>query len=135
MARDALCSMALADVASNVHAGGRSGRTLYDLLPSRAAGLEPQIDRARRTLHDANPPIIHGDDKSANVLLDANPYLCLGDFAGLPSLRMPKTTGANSVAAAPAPVRTLGYLYPAYVTPESVLAPRRTSSASKSRCW
>ncbi|CAN6342186.1 unnamed protein product [Urochloa humidicola] len=102
--------------------------TLYDLLHSnprppgwpRRLRLALQTARALRALHDADPPVIHRDVKSANVLLDANLDARLGDF-GL-ALRVPRvTTGTNAAAAAtPAPAGTLGYLDPAYVTPESL---------------
>ncbi|CAM0955729.1 unnamed protein product [Alopecurus aequalis] len=97
--------------------------TLYDLLHSadarppgwrRRIRLALQTARALRALHDAEPAVIHRDVKSANVLLDANLDAHLGDF-GL-ALRVPK--GGN--AATPAPAGTLGYLDPAYVTPESL---------------
>ncbi|XP_066367717.1 serine/threonine-protein kinase-like protein At3g51990 [Miscanthus floridulus] len=102
--------------------------TLYDLLHSnprppgwpRRLRLALQTARALRTLHDADPPVIHRDVKSANVLLDANLDARLGDF-GL-ALRVPKANaGAGAAAATPAaPAGTLGYLDPAYVTPESL---------------
>ncbi|TVU19218.1 hypothetical protein EJB05_35356, partial [Eragrostis curvula] len=102
--------------------------TLYDLLHSsprppgwpRRLRLALQTARALRALHDADPPVIHRDVKSANVLLDANLDARLGDF-GL-ALRVPKRLpgDASSAAATPAPAGTLGYLDPAYVTPESL---------------
>ncbi|KAF0922867.1 hypothetical protein E2562_002116 [Oryza meyeriana var. granulata] len=102
--------------------------TLYDLLHSnprppgwpRRIRLALQTARALRALHDADPPVIHRDVKSANVLLDANLDARLGDF-GL-ALRVPKRLpgDAANAAATPAPAGTLGYLDPAYVTPESL---------------
>jgi serine/threonine protein kinase len=99
--------------------------TLYDLLHSsprppgwpRRIRLALQTARALRALHDADPPVIHRDVKSANVLLDANLDARLGDF-GL-ALRVPKRLPGDA-AATPAPAGTLGYLDPAYVTPESL---------------
>ncbi|KAL6620172.1 hypothetical protein ACP70R_035311 [Stipagrostis hirtigluma subsp. patula] len=102
--------------------------TLYDLLHSsprppawpRRLRLALQTARALRALHDADPPVIHRDVKSANVLLDANLDARLGDF-GL-ALRVPRRLpgDASTAAATPAPAGTLGYLDPAYVTPESL---------------
>ncbi|KAF6984518.1 hypothetical protein CFC21_002512 [Triticum aestivum] len=100
--------------------------TLYDLLHSnprppgwpRRVRLALQTARALRALHDAEPAVIHRDVKSANVLLDAHLDAHLGDF-GL-ALRVPKRDGGPGNAATPAPAGTLGYLDPAYVTPESL---------------
>ncbi|KAK1696902.1 hypothetical protein QYE76_013599 [Lolium multiflorum] len=107
--------------------------TLYDLLhpssPSssrrppnwpRRLRLALQTAKALRALHhDADPAVIHRDVKSANVLLDANLDAHLGDF-GL-ALRVPNSGTPNAAAApTPPPAGTLGYLDPAYVTPESL---------------
>uniref|UniRef100_A0A0D9WG16 Protein kinase domain-containing protein n=1 Tax=Leersia perrieri TaxID=77586 RepID=A0A0D9WG16_9ORYZ len=102
--------------------------TLYELLHSnprppgwpRRIRLALQTARALRALHDADPPVIHRDVKSANVLLDANLDARLGDF-GL-ALRVPKRLPGEAAtnAATPAPAGTLGYLDPGYVTPESL---------------
>ncbi|KAL5203438.1 hypothetical protein ABZP36_014390 [Zizania latifolia] len=101
--------------------------TLYDLLHSnprppgwqRRIRLALQTARALRALHDADPPVIHRDVKSANVLLDANLDARLGDF-GLALLVPKRLPGDGNAAAKPAPAGTLGYLDPAYVTPDSL---------------
>jgi serine/threonine protein kinase len=65
-----------------------SNGTLYDILHSnsrppnwgRRIRMALQIANAIDTLHSQNPPIIHRDIKSANVLIDRNFNARLGDF-------------------------------------------------------
>ncbi|KAG0453450.1 hypothetical protein HPP92_024754 [Vanilla planifolia] len=104
--------------------------TLYDLLHSnhrppswdRRLRLALQTAKALLSLHSANPPIIHRDVKSANVLLDDRFNARLGDF-GL-ALRGDGDGGeaggfSSSVRSTP-PAGTLGYLDPGYVTPANL---------------
>ncbi|KAJ1695683.1 hypothetical protein LUZ63_012381 [Rhynchospora breviuscula] len=97
--------------------------TLYDLLHSnpqppgwtRRMRLALQVARAILALHSSTPPVIHRDVKSANVLLDQNFDARLGDFG----LALRATNGSGSDLPTP-PAGTLGYLDPAYVTPENL---------------
>ncbi|XP_073030498.1 serine/threonine-protein kinase-like protein At3g51990 [Primulina eburnea] len=94
--------------------------SLYDLL--HRSGKPPgwvkrtrfalQVARAVQFLHASNPPIIHRDIKSSNILIDANFSSRLSDF-GL-SLRGHEED--VKVKCAP-PAGTLGYLDPEYLAP------------------
>ncbi|RWW34054.1 hypothetical protein BHE74_00011614 [Ensete ventricosum] len=99
--------------------------TLYDLLHSnprppgwaRRIRLALQTAKALLTLHSVQPPVIHRDVKSANILLDQSFNARLGDF-GL-ALRDDEDTKFPSARSTP-PAGTLGYLDPSYVTPENL---------------
>lgn len=94
--------------------------TLFDVLHSssrnlnwvRRIRLALQTAKAIDVLHSSNPPVIHRDIKSANVLIDHNFNARLGDF-GL-ALR-----GFDRVRSTP-PAGTMGYLDPCYVTPDNL---------------
>ncbi|XP_078436049.1 protein kinase superfamily protein [Wolffia australiana] len=91
--------------------------TLFELLHGGAAPpswarrlrLLLQAAKAIHAVHSCDPPIIHRDVKSANVLIDRAFNARLGDF-GLALRR-----GGSAP-----PAGTLGYLDPGYVTPESL---------------
>ncbi|XP_004516233.1 serine/threonine-protein kinase-like protein At3g51990 [Cicer arietinum] len=98
-----------------------SNGTLFDVLHSnssrtvnwgRRIRLALQTAKAIDTLHSSNPPVIHRDIKSANVLIDQNFNARLGDF-GL-ALR-----GHDRIRSTP-PAGTMGYLDPCYVTPDNL---------------
>ncbi|KAG1331809.1 serine/threonine-protein kinase-like protein [Cocos nucifera] len=99
--------------------------TLYDLLHSnprppgwaRRLQLALQTAKALLALHSVDPPVIHRDVKSANVLIDRRFNARLGDF-GL-ALR-DDSAALFSAARATPPAGTLGYLDPSYVTPENL---------------
>ncbi|KAJ8748824.1 hypothetical protein K2173_011382 [Erythroxylum novogranatense] len=101
-----------------------SNGTLYDILHSnsrppswgRRIRLALQIAKAIDTLHSQNPPIIHRDIKSANVLIDRNYNARLGDF-GL-ALRCGVDDDYRLKSTPPA--GTMGYLDPCYVTPDNL---------------
>ncbi|MQL99581.1 hypothetical protein Taro_032309 [Colocasia esculenta] len=95
--------------------------SLHDLLhgASPAAAAPPawpwravvalQVARAVRTLHEAAPPVIHRDIKSANIMFDERWNARLADF----SLAVREThEGAHSP-----PAGTIGYLDPGYTAP------------------
>ncbi|CAA0808924.1 Serine/threonine-protein kinase-like protein [Striga hermonthica] len=96
--------------------------TLFDVLHSnprplswgRRVKLALQTARAIETLHSSNPPVIHRDIKSANVLIDSNFNARLGDF-GL-ALRIGDDYRFKSTP----PAGTMGYLDPCYVTPDNL---------------
>ncbi|CAM8910491.1 unnamed protein product [Rhodiola kirilowii] len=100
-----------------------SNGTLYDVLHSnprppnwgRRIRLALQTAKAVHILHSCSPPVIHRDIKSANVLIDRNFNARLGDFGlalrcHLDDYRLKSTP----------PAGTMGYLDPAYVTPDNL---------------
>ncbi|KAB5520460.1 hypothetical protein DKX38_024779 [Salix brachista] len=101
-----------------------SNGTLYDTLHSnsrppnwgRRIRMALQIAKAVDTLHSQNPPVIHRDIKSANVLIDRNFKARLGDF-GL-ALRCGVDDDYRLKSTPPA--GTIGYLDPCYVTPDNL---------------
>ncbi|GFP90952.1 serine/threonine-protein kinase-like protein at3g51990, partial [Phtheirospermum japonicum] len=80
----------------------------------RKVKLALQTAKAIETLHSSNPPVIHRDIKSANVLIDRNSNARLVDF-GL-SLRCVDDYRLRSTL----PAGTIGYLDPCYVTPDNL---------------
>ncbi|KAI6675933.1 hypothetical protein NL676_036729 [Syzygium grande] len=100
-----------------------SNGTLYDILHSntrvlnwgRRIRLALQIAKAIETLHSQNPPIIHRDIKSANVLIDRNFNARLGDFG----LALRCHVNDFRLLSTP-PAGTIGYLDPLYVTPDNL---------------
>lgn len=99
-----------------------SNGTLYEVLHSnsrvpnwgRRIKLALQTAQALDTLHSLNPPVIHRDVKSANVLIDRSFNARLGDF-GL-ALRCVDDSQLRSTP----PAGTMGYLDPCYVTPDNL---------------
>ncbi|XVE60566.1 hypothetical protein DITRI_Ditri05aG0139000 [Diplodiscus trichospermus] len=98
--------------------------SLYDLLhssPSRPPGWSRRVRfalhvaKAVLALHSANPPVIHRDIKSSNVLIDQNWNARLGDFG----LALRGHVEDVRVKSTP-PAGTLGYLDPAYLAPSDV---------------
>ncbi|CAL1411724.1 unnamed protein product [Linum trigynum] len=98
--------------------------TLYDVLHSnsrppnwgRRIRMALQIAKAVDTLHSQNPPIIHRDIKSANVLIDRNLNARLGDFG----LALRCGVGDGDRLRSTPPAGTMGYLDPCYVTPDNL---------------
>lgn len=94
--------------------------SLYELLHcsskppnwTRRVRFALQIARGVHFLHSSNPPVIHRDIKSSNILIDCKFSARLGDF-GL-SLR---GHVEDVVVKSTPPAGTLGYLDPAYLAP------------------
>uniref|UniRef100_A0A5B7APA6 Protein kinase domain-containing protein n=1 Tax=Davidia involucrata TaxID=16924 RepID=A0A5B7APA6_DAVIN len=94
--------------------------SLYDLLHSaarppgwaRRVRFALQIAKAVQHLHLSNPPVIHRDIKSSNVLIDGNWNARLGDFG----LALRGHVEDVRVKCTP-PAGTLGYLDPGYLAP------------------
>ncbi|CAN4092378.1 unnamed protein product [Withania somnifera] len=74
-----------------------------------------QIARCVHFLHSSNPPVIHRDIKSSNILIDESFSARLGDF-GL-SLR---GHVEDVIVKSTPPAGTLGYLDPAYLAPSDL---------------
>ncbi|KAE8731281.1 Serine/threonine-protein kinase-like protein [Hibiscus syriacus] len=98
--------------------------SLYDLLHSssvrtpgwsRRVRFALQVAKAVQALHSANPPVIHRDIKSSNVLIDRNWSARLGDF-GLALRGHVEDVRVNCTP----PAGTLGYLDPGYLAPSDV---------------
>lgn len=100
-----------------------SNGTLFDVLHSsprppgwgRRLKLALQTAMAIDTLHSSNPPVIHRDIKSANILIDRNFNARLGDFG----LALRCHADDYRLLSTP-PAGTLGYLDPCYVTPDNL---------------
>lgn len=100
-----------------------SNGTLYDVLHSnsrtptwgRRIKLALHTAKAIDTLHSQNPPVIHRDIKSANVLIDRNFNARLGDFG----LALRCQVDDYRLRSTP-PAGTMGYLDPGYVTPDNL---------------
>ncbi|KAM7520828.1 hypothetical protein LguiB_019790 [Lonicera macranthoides] len=94
--------------------------SLYDLLHTankppgwaKRLRLASQVAKAVQLLHASNPPVIHRDIKSSNVLIDGEWNARLGDFG----LALRGHVEDVRVSCTP-PAGTLGYLDPGYLAP------------------
>nr|XP_043637571.1 serine/threonine-protein kinase-like protein At3g51990 [Erigeron canadensis] len=100
--------------------------SLFDLLhknntklPSLAKRIKIaiQIAKAVHYLHTSNPPVIHRDIKSSNILFDEKWNARLGDFG----LALRGNVEDVKVSCTP-PAGTLGYLDPCYLAPGDLSA-------------
>lgn len=99
--------------------------TLYEMLHGsskppgwvKRARFVAQIARAVQFLHASNPPVIHRDIKSSNILIDSNFNARLSDFG----LSLRGHVEDVKVRGTP-PAGTLGYLDPGYLAPGDLSA-------------
>ncbi|XP_028757335.1 serine/threonine-protein kinase-like protein At1g28390 [Neltuma alba] len=99
--------------------------SLYDALHcttrppgwSRRVRFALQVAKAVLALHSSNPPVIHRDIKSSNVLIDEKGKARLGDFG----LALRGHVEDVRVKCTP-PAGTMGYLDPCYLAPGDVSA-------------
>lgn len=99
--------------------------SLHDLLHSatrppgwtRRVRFALHVAKAVHALHASNPPVIHRDIKSSNVLIDGEWNARLGDFG----LALRGHVEDVRVKCTP-PAGTLGYLDPCYLAPQDLSA-------------
>lgn len=100
--------------------------SLYDLLHSsssrspgwtRRVRFGLQVAKGVQLLHSSNPPVIHRDIKSSNILIDHHWCARLGDFG----LALRGHVEDVRVKCTP-PAGTLGYLDPGYLAPGDLSA-------------
>ncbi|KAK9930332.1 hypothetical protein M0R45_027371 [Rubus argutus] len=99
--------------------------TLYDLLHlrsrppgwTRRVRLSLHVAKAAQALHSSNPPVIHRDIKSSNILIDGDWNARLGDLG----LALRGHVEDVRVRCTP-PAGTLGYLDPGYLAPGDLSA-------------
>lgn len=77
-----------------------------------------QIAMAIQALHEASPPIIHRDVKSANILIDSQWNARLADFGLAVRVRSSDEPHVHNDGVVPA--GTIGYLDPSYTSPTSL---------------
>ncbi|XP_071935926.1 serine/threonine-protein kinase-like protein At5g23170 [Coffea arabica] len=85
--------------------------------PKRAQ-IALQIAKAVQFLHEARPPIVHRDIKSANILFDSDWNARLADL-GL-AIRMNHDSLNRQIDSLNRPAGTIGYLDPAYTVPSKL---------------
>ncbi|EPS60532.1 hypothetical protein M569_14270, partial [Genlisea aurea] len=97
--------------------------SLYDLLHG-SGKLPGWVERARfalqiagalRFLHSSDPPVIHRDIKSSNVLIDSKFDSRIGDFG----LALRGNSEDFRLKSTP-PAGTMGYIDPGYLSPEDI---------------
>ncbi|XP_022772281.1 serine/threonine-protein kinase-like protein At1g28390 isoform X2 [Durio zibethinus] len=109
------------DFSSDSFLGKGSHGSVYKAVLDNAPGWSRrvrfalQVAKAVQALHSANPPVIHRDIKSSNVLIDQKWNARLGDFG----LALRGHMEDVRVKCTP-PAGTLGYLDPGYLAPSDV---------------